>query len=204
MGDVTMDSGQWDERYNGDELVWTSTPNEFLVAEAVGLRKVNFRGRVQHVSLCIAHDFHDRARHCLGKLIRCVNHGELERIEHHERADRIYAEEVDERLHDNLVEPSLRVVTHLLKDSGRRIRSGLIRAPRRRSVVSVNDCDNSARHADRPFAHRLRIAAQVGSHVVLVCDSHRPVRNVFLLAAKLEQREHAKPRVRGDTQPFFF
>jgi SAM-dependent methyltransferase len=38
MGDVTMDSGQWDERYNGDELVWTSTPNEFLVAEAVGLQ----------------------------------------------------------------------------------------------------------------------------------------------------------------------
>jgi SAM-dependent methyltransferase len=34
---VTMDSRQWDERYSGDELVWTSTPNQFLVAEAVGL-----------------------------------------------------------------------------------------------------------------------------------------------------------------------
>jgi len=32
-----MDSRQWDERYSGDELVWTSTPNQFLVAEAVGL-----------------------------------------------------------------------------------------------------------------------------------------------------------------------
>ena len=32
-----MDSQQWDERYSGDELVWTSTPNQFLVAEAVGL-----------------------------------------------------------------------------------------------------------------------------------------------------------------------
>jgi SAM-dependent methyltransferase len=32
-----MDSQQWDERYSGDELVWTSTPNQFLVADAVGL-----------------------------------------------------------------------------------------------------------------------------------------------------------------------
>jgi SAM-dependent methyltransferase len=35
---VTVDSRQWDERYSGDELVWTSTPNQFLVAEAVGLK----------------------------------------------------------------------------------------------------------------------------------------------------------------------
>ncbi len=33
-----MDSRQWDERYSGDELVWTSTPNQFLVAEVVGLQ----------------------------------------------------------------------------------------------------------------------------------------------------------------------
>lgn len=33
-----MDRHQWDERYSGDELVWTSTPNQFLVAEVVGLR----------------------------------------------------------------------------------------------------------------------------------------------------------------------
>jgi 2-polyprenyl-3-methyl-5-hydroxy-6-metoxy-1,4-benzoquinol methylase len=32
-----MTSRQWDERYSGDELVWTSTPNQFLVAEAVEL-----------------------------------------------------------------------------------------------------------------------------------------------------------------------
>ena len=32
-----MDSREWDERYSGDELVWTSTPNQFLVAETVGL-----------------------------------------------------------------------------------------------------------------------------------------------------------------------
>ncbi len=32
-----MDSRQWDERYSGDELVWTSTPNQFLVGEAAGL-----------------------------------------------------------------------------------------------------------------------------------------------------------------------
>ena len=32
-----MSSRQWDERYSGDELVWTSTPNQFLVAEGVGL-----------------------------------------------------------------------------------------------------------------------------------------------------------------------
>jgi SAM-dependent methyltransferase len=28
-----VDRDQWDERYSGDELVWTSTPNEFLVSE---------------------------------------------------------------------------------------------------------------------------------------------------------------------------
>lgn len=33
-----MTSQQWDDRYSGDELVWTSTPNQFLVAEAGGLR----------------------------------------------------------------------------------------------------------------------------------------------------------------------
>src|ERR1039457_3158460 len=33
-----ISSQQWDERYSGDELVWTSTPNQFLVAEVVGLR----------------------------------------------------------------------------------------------------------------------------------------------------------------------
>lgn len=36
MGDA-VSSRQWDERYSGDELVWTSTPNQFLVAEVVGL-----------------------------------------------------------------------------------------------------------------------------------------------------------------------
>ena len=35
---MTIDSRQWDRRYSGDELVWTSTPNQFLVAEAVGLQ----------------------------------------------------------------------------------------------------------------------------------------------------------------------
>jgi 2-polyprenyl-3-methyl-5-hydroxy-6-metoxy-1,4-benzoquinol methylase len=34
---VTRDSRQWDERYSGDALVWTSTPNQFLVAKAVDL-----------------------------------------------------------------------------------------------------------------------------------------------------------------------
>jgi len=33
----TMNSQQWDERYRGDELVWTSTPNQFLVAGVAGL-----------------------------------------------------------------------------------------------------------------------------------------------------------------------
>ncbi len=32
-----MDRHQWDERYSGDDLVWTSTPNQFLVSEVVGL-----------------------------------------------------------------------------------------------------------------------------------------------------------------------
>jgi SAM-dependent methyltransferase len=32
-----VNSQQWDERYSGDELVWTSTPNLFLVAGVVGL-----------------------------------------------------------------------------------------------------------------------------------------------------------------------
>lgn len=32
-----MGSQQWDERYSGDELVWTSTPDQFLVAEVAGL-----------------------------------------------------------------------------------------------------------------------------------------------------------------------
>jgi len=32
-----VNSQQWDERYSGDELVWTSTPNQFLVAEVVDL-----------------------------------------------------------------------------------------------------------------------------------------------------------------------
>jgi len=31
-------SHQWDERYGGDELVWTSTPNQFLVSAVVDLR----------------------------------------------------------------------------------------------------------------------------------------------------------------------
>ena len=32
-----MDSGHWDERYAGRELVWTSEPNRFLVQEVDGL-----------------------------------------------------------------------------------------------------------------------------------------------------------------------
>ena len=32
-----MDREQWDERYGGDDLVWTSTPNEFFVSEVVDL-----------------------------------------------------------------------------------------------------------------------------------------------------------------------
>jgi SAM-dependent methyltransferase len=34
----TVSSHQWDERYSGDELVWTCTPNQFLLAEVLGLR----------------------------------------------------------------------------------------------------------------------------------------------------------------------
>lgn len=34
---ATMISQQWDERYSGNGLVWTSTPNQFLVAEVVDL-----------------------------------------------------------------------------------------------------------------------------------------------------------------------
>jgi SAM-dependent methyltransferase len=34
---VTVNRQQWNERYSGDELVWTSTPNQFLVAEVVDL-----------------------------------------------------------------------------------------------------------------------------------------------------------------------
>ena len=33
-----MDRHQWDERYGGEELVWTSAPNQFLVSEVAGLR----------------------------------------------------------------------------------------------------------------------------------------------------------------------
>ena len=32
-----MDAAQWDARYAGDELVWTATPNQFLVTEVAGL-----------------------------------------------------------------------------------------------------------------------------------------------------------------------
>ncbi len=32
-----MDRHQWDERYGGDELLWTSAPNQFLVSEVAGL-----------------------------------------------------------------------------------------------------------------------------------------------------------------------
>ena len=34
---VSVNSQQWNDRYSGDELVWTSTPNQFLVAEVDGL-----------------------------------------------------------------------------------------------------------------------------------------------------------------------
>jgi len=32
-----VSSQQWDALYRTDELVWASTPNQFLVAEAAGL-----------------------------------------------------------------------------------------------------------------------------------------------------------------------
>jgi SAM-dependent methyltransferase len=32
-----VDRHQWDERYGGDELLWTSAPNQFLVSEVAGL-----------------------------------------------------------------------------------------------------------------------------------------------------------------------
>ncbi len=32
-----MDRNQWDERYRGVELVWTATPNQFVVAEVEGI-----------------------------------------------------------------------------------------------------------------------------------------------------------------------
>jgi len=37
MDQETMDQDQWDARYGGQELVWTSTPNQFLVAEVAGM-----------------------------------------------------------------------------------------------------------------------------------------------------------------------
>jgi SAM-dependent methyltransferase len=32
-----VDRHEWDTRYGGEELVWTSTPNQFLVSEVAGL-----------------------------------------------------------------------------------------------------------------------------------------------------------------------
>jgi len=32
-----VDRHQWDQRYSGDDLVWTSTPNQFLVSEVADL-----------------------------------------------------------------------------------------------------------------------------------------------------------------------
>lgn len=34
---MNMNSRQWDERYSGDELVWSSEPNQFLVSEVADL-----------------------------------------------------------------------------------------------------------------------------------------------------------------------
>jgi SAM-dependent methyltransferase len=34
---VTVDAHAWNERYAGDDLVWTADPNRFLVAEVAGL-----------------------------------------------------------------------------------------------------------------------------------------------------------------------
>ena len=31
------DSSEWDRRYGGRELIWTSEPNRFLVREAEGM-----------------------------------------------------------------------------------------------------------------------------------------------------------------------
>ena len=45
-----------------------------------------------------------------------------------------------------------------------------------------------------------RIAGEVGLHVVLVRHHHRPIRQL-LLPAHLEQRQHAKPRMRRDHAP---
>ena len=35
---LVMNSEDWNQRYDGDELIWTATPNQFLVSEVEGLQ----------------------------------------------------------------------------------------------------------------------------------------------------------------------
>ncbi len=58
--------------------------------------------------------------------IHRVHDRELERVEDHQRADGIDAEQVHERLDDDRIHPAARIVTHLLQDGGRTHRLTLV------------------------------------------------------------------------------
>src|SRR2546423_12610603 len=104
----------------------------------------------QDVAPRVADDPHDRPREHLGDRIPRVHESQLERVEHDERADRVNAREIDERLHQHGIHSAAGVVAHLFHDISRIERRRLIGTTRRRRVESISHGDDLAEPAPLP------------------------------------------------------
>src|SRR3989441_534900 len=173
-----------------------------MVAFGILLRKVGEEARVLDPSFGRGHDAHHRAMHMGDVRVGAVHKRYLVRVEDDARPHGIDADQVDERLHHDLIVAAPGVLPHLLEHLVRLDRHRLVHAPARRRVEPVGHGDDLGIDGQLARPQRLGVAGEVGLHVVLVGDDHAPIGDLAV-AAQPEQGQHAEPRVRLHDAPLF-
>src|SRR4051812_36940039 len=164
-------------------------------AALVLLRQADQRPRRRHRATVRVHrDPHHGSVQLLALGIGRRHEADLERVENDAGPDRVDADQVDERLHQDGVVAALRGLPHLAQHLVRLDRYRLEAPPRGRGIEAVGHRDDAGEDAERAIANGLGIPRQVGLHVVFVRHQDRAVRQL-VMRAHGEQGQRAEPWV---------
>src|SRR5437667_350292 len=157
---------------------------------------------VLHPAFGRGHDADDRSMHMGDVRIGAVHERHLVRVEDDARAHGVDPDQVDERLHHDLIVAAPRVLPHFLEHLIRLDRHRLVDAPARGRVEPIGYRDDLRVNGQLARPQRFGVTGEVGLHVVLVGDDHAPIGDLAV-AAQPEQGEHTEPGVRLHDAPLF-
>src|SRR3989475_1726376 len=173
-----------------------------MIAFGVALREVGEESGVLHPAFGRGHDADDRSMHMGDVRIGAVHERHLVRVEDDARAHGVDPDQVDERLHHDLIVPAPRVLPHFLEHLIRLDRHRLVDAPARGRVGPIGHRADPRVNGQVARPQRFGVTGEVGLHVVLVGDDHPPIGDLAV-AAQAEQDEHTEPGVRLHDAPLF-